>query len=30
MEYWMEIIYREMRLVKGVMKRDRQRFKELA
>lgn len=23
MEYWMEIIYREMRLVKGVMKRDR-------
>lgn len=29
MEFWMELVYREMRLLKGAMKRDRERFKGL-
>lgn len=30
MEYWMEIIYREIRLVKGAIRRDEQRYKDLS
>lgn len=29
MQYWMEIVEREIRLVKAVMKKDRERYKEL-
>jgi len=29
MEYWIEIVNRELRLVKGVLKRDRERFRSL-
>lgn len=29
LDYWMDMVYREIRLVKGVLKRDAQRFKDL-
>lgn len=28
-KYWMEIVEKEMRLVKAVMKKDRERYKDL-
>ena len=28
-EFWMEIVYREMRLLKGAMKKDRERYRDL-